>query len=118
MNLSSEGGFRPRPHCWVYDATKIGMCALTRSMAAEFVEYGIRANTVAPGWTVTEMHFGSAPDSAARKRELEELVMDGALIRRLGRPEEIAAAIAFLLSDDASYMTGTTLHVDGGRVAH
>jgi len=44
--------------------------------------------------------------------------MDGAIIRRLARPEEIAAAIAFLLSDEASYITATTLHVDGGRVAH
>ena len=118
VNVSSEGGFRPRAGNWVYDATKVGVCALARSMACEFAEFGMRANTVAPGWTVTEMHFGSAPDPASRKRELEELAIDSAVIRRLGRPEEIAAAIAFLLSDDASYITATTLHVDGGKVAH
>ena len=118
VNVSSEGGFRPRPGCWVYDATKIGLTALTRTMACEFVEHGMRVNTVAPGWTVTEMHFGAAPDPAARKRELEDIVMDGAVIRRLGRPEEVAAGIAFLLSDEASYITATTLHIDGGRVAH
>ncbi len=118
VNLSSEGAFRPYGERWVYDATKAGIIALTRNCASELVEFGIRANAVAPGWTVTEMHFGDAPDPAARKKELEEYDMKGAVMRRLGRPEEIAAAIVFLLSDDASYITATTLHVDGGRVAH
>jgi len=102
----------------VYDATKAGIGALTRNMASEFVEYGMRVNTVAPGWTVTEMHFKGAADPEGRKTQLEQMDMDGAIIRRLARPEEIAAAIAFLLSDEASYITATTLHVDGGRVAH
>ncbi|MFC1715880.1 SDR family NAD(P)-dependent oxidoreductase [Candidatus Poribacteria bacterium] len=115
VNVSSEAGFRPRASSWVYDSTKAGICALTRSMACEFVQYGMRANSVAPGWSVTEMHFG---DSQEKKKELENTVYAGAIIRRLGRPEEIAAAIAFLLSDDASYITATTIHVDGGRVAH
>ena len=118
VNLSSEGAFRPYAERWVYDATKAGIIALTRNCASELVEFGIRANAVAPGWTVTEMHFGDAPDPAARKKELEGYDMKGAVMRRLGRPEEIAAAIVFLLSDDASYITATTLHVDGGRVAH
>lgn len=118
VNLSSEGGFRPRPNSWVYDATKAGICALTRNMACEFIKYGMRVNSVAPGWTVTEMHFKNFPDPYARKKELEELDYEGAIIRRLARPEEIASAIAFLLSDDASYITATTIHVDGGRVAH
>jgi len=118
VNVSSEGAFRPRQAHWVYDATKVGLCALTRTMACEFAADGIRVNTVAPGWAVTEMHFSQADDPAARKAELEALDYDGAIIRRLGRPEEIAAAIVFLLSGDASYITATTLHVDGGRVAH
>ena len=118
VNISSEGAFRPYPERWVYDATKAGIIALTRNCASELVGFGIRANAVAPGWTVTEMHFGDAPDPAARKKELEEYDMKGAIMRRLGRPEEIAAAIVFLLTDDASYITATTLHVDGGRVAH
>jgi NAD(P)-dependent dehydrogenase (short-subunit alcohol dehydrogenase family) len=118
VNLSSEGAYRAYSDRWVYDATKLGILSLTRAAACEYVSFGMRANTVAPGWTVTEMHFGSAPDPAAKKRELEQHEMEGAIIRRLGRPHEIAAAIAFLLSDDASYITATTLHVDGGRVAH
>jgi NAD(P)-dependent dehydrogenase (short-subunit alcohol dehydrogenase family) len=118
VNLSSEGGFRPRKNHWVYDATRAGICALTRNMASEFVDYGMRVNTVAPGWTVTEMHFNRHDDPKARKKEMEEIVFKGAIIQRLGRPEEIAAAIVFLLSDDASYITATTIHADGGRVAH
>jgi NAD(P)-dependent dehydrogenase (short-subunit alcohol dehydrogenase family) len=118
VNISSEGGFRPRANRWVYDASKAGICALTRTLACELIAHGIRVNTVAPGWTVTEMHFLQAADPAARRRELEDTVYEGAIMKRLARPEEIAACIAFLLSDDASFITATTLHVDGGRVAH
>ncbi|TAK21338.1 MAG: SDR family oxidoreductase [Chloroflexota bacterium] len=114
VNVSSEGGFRARPGSWVYDATKAGICAFTRSIAAELIEYGIRVNAVAPGWTVTEMHFGRAADPAGRKRELEEHPHERSLMGRLARPSEIAAAIAFLASDDASYITATVLHVNGG----
>ena len=115
MNLSSEGGFLGRPGGWVYDAIKAALVSLTKTMAYEFVEYGIRVNAVAPGWVVTEMHFGRAPDPAARKKELEETPINSCIMKRRCGPEEIASAIAFLLSDDASYITGQTIHVDGGR---
>ncbi|MAG13443.1 MAG: hypothetical protein CMN78_02485 [Spirochaetales bacterium] len=117
VNLSSEGAFRAHANRWVYDATKAGLIALTRNCASELIEYGIRVNAVAPGWIVTEMHFINAPDPATRKRELEQMDMHGAVMRRLGRPNEIAAGIAYLLSEDASYVTATTLHIDGGMVA-
>jgi 3-oxoacyl-[acyl-carrier protein] reductase len=116
VNLSSEGAFIVHQNRWVYTATKAGILALTRNMAREFVAYGMRANTVAPGWTVTEMHFLNSEDPAAKKAELENLHRDAGIIPRLARPEEIAAVIAFLLSDDASYMTAAIVHVDGGRV--
>ena len=115
VNLSSEGGYLGRPGGWVYDAIKSALVSLTKTMAYEFIEYGIRVNAVAPGWVVTEMHFGRAPDPAARKKELEETSINSCIMKRRCGPEEIASAIAFLLSDDASYITGQTIHVDGGR---
>jgi NAD(P)-dependent dehydrogenase (short-subunit alcohol dehydrogenase family) len=119
VNLSSEGAFRPHPDRWVYDVTKAGMAVLARTMAAEFAPHGIRVNAVAPGSVVTEMHFNRAPDPVARKREMEETRGDHlGLLRRMARPEEIASAIVFLLSDEASYVNATTLHVDGGLGIH
>ena len=116
VNLSSEGGYLGRPSMWVYDAIKAAIVSTTKTMAQEFTQYGIRVNAVAPGWIVTEMHFATHPDPAAYKKELEETPIDSCLMQRRAGPEEVASAIAFLLSDDASYITGATLHVDGGRV--
>jgi len=118
VNLSSMGGFRPRPNESVYDVTKAGICALTRVMAWEFAQYSMRVNAVAPGWIVTEMHFGIGPDAAERKAALQSTVADFAIMRRLGSAAEVAAVIAFLLCDDASYITASTIHVDGGVVAN
>lgn len=115
VNLSSEGGFLGRPNQWVYDAIKSGLVSLTKTMAVEFVNYGIRVNAVAPGWIVTEMHFGDHDNPEERKRELETSTIKSCIMGRLGNPTEIAAVITFLLSDDASYITGQTIHVDGGR---
>lgn len=116
VNISSDGGLRGRPGGWIYDACKAALISLTKTMAAEFVDYDIRVNAIAPGWTVTEMHFRGHADPAARKAELEDMQSDTCIMGRLGRPDEIAAGILFLASDDASYITGTTLCVDGGRV--
>ncbi|CAN5426395.1 glucose 1-dehydrogenase [soil metagenome] len=116
VNLSSEGGFLGRPRQVVYDAIKAAVVSVTKTMAYEFIDYGIRVNAVAPGWIVTEMHFGNALDPEARKQELEATPITSCIMQRRAGPEEVASVIAFLVSEDASYMTGTTLHVDGGRV--
>ena len=116
VNISSDGGLRGRIGSFLYDATKAALISASKSMAVEFVKYGIRSNAIAPGWSATEFHFGMDKNPEQKKRELLELDSDTCLMRRLGRPEETAAAVAFLASDDSSYVTGTCLCVDGGRV--
>jgi NAD(P)-dependent dehydrogenase (short-subunit alcohol dehydrogenase family) len=114
VNISSEGGFRPRAAHTAYDAAKAGLASLTRSLAAELGHRGVRVNSIAPGWVASEMHFGTGPDAAERRRALLARDNPLAILNRLARPEEIAAVVAFLLSDDASYLTGTCIHADGG----
>lgn len=92
-----------------YDASKGGLATLTRSLAVELGPMGIRANAVAPGFVDTEM-LKEAPDLAA----VAERLVATLPIARTGRVEEIAAAVAWLASGRASYVTGHTLFVDGG----
>lgn len=99
-----------------YIASKGAICALTRTMALDYVDDGIRVNAVAPGATETPMlaraFARNADPEAARKRSAARHAMG-----RLGKPEEIAAGIAFLASDDAAFITGHVLPVEGGWLA-
>jgi len=116
VNVSSEAAYRSRAGRWVYDASKAALVSATRSMAAALAPEGVRVVGIAPGGTITEMHLNDHPDPDAA-RERMRAARAGNLLARLAEPEEIAAAIAFAASDDASFVTGTTLAVDGGGAA-
>jgi glucose 1-dehydrogenase len=89
--------------------SKGGLRNLTRAMALELAEYGIRVNDVAPGMILTPMNQESIDDSKKRKEKEAQIP-----IKRAGIPEDIANMVLFLCSDDASYCTGASFFVDGG----
>ena len=120
VNLASANATVGRKGWSLYDATKAGVMALTRDVACDHAEDGIRVNAVSPGWTVTDYHLGDLTDEEATERiaELTSRREDGpAILKRNAHPSELAEGIAFLASDAASYVTGTTLEVDGGMNA-
>lgn len=92
-----------------YAASKGGMIAMTKSFAAEGAARAIRYNTVTPGFIQTDM-------TNELKEEIKAYYIDKIPLKRFGKPEEIASAVAFLLSDEASYITGETLKVNGGML--
>ncbi|MDT8343198.1 MAG: SDR family oxidoreductase [Thermohalobaculum sp.] len=94
----------------VYSASKAGVAGLTRSMALELAPHGITVNCVAPGPIDTEMFAENQPEGSPARAALVARVPLG----RMGAPEEVAAAVAFLASDQAGYITGQTLYVCGG----
>jgi NAD(P)-dependent dehydrogenase (short-subunit alcohol dehydrogenase family) len=96
-----------------YSATKAALRSLARTAAAELAGRGIRVNTVAPGPIVTPI-FGRAGLSKEAVDEFAKGIVDRVPMKRFGQPEEVASAVAFLASQDASYITGVEINVDGG----
>ncbi|HTV59888.1 MAG TPA: glucose 1-dehydrogenase [Verrucomicrobiae bacterium] len=109
INVSSVHQIVPKPKYIGYSASRGAMGALTHTLALEYADRGIRVNAVAPGATATPINRSWAEDP----KKLEE-VMRHIPLGRAGTAEEMAAATAFLCSDEASYITGQTLYVDGG----
>jgi NAD(P)-dependent dehydrogenase (short-subunit alcohol dehydrogenase family) len=111
VNTASAAAFYGSRTLAAYGTSKAGLVALTRYVATQYADHGIRCNAVAPG-IVVDRAVQEAGGGAASER-LGPLV-SGHLAGRLGYPEEIAAAVAYLASDDAAFVTGETLRVDGG----
>lgn len=115
VNIASVHAIATYTPLAVYSASKAGLCGLTRGLAVEFAARGIRFNCILPGSIDTSLHprWNQAVDRAAWKPRAVEALP----IKRAGAPDEIAAAVAFLASDEASYITGAALTVDGGMLS-
>ena len=100
-----------------YDTTKAAVAGLTRGMAADHAADGVRVNAVCPGPIYTPFHEKRNQAIGRTFQQYQDDAAKGTLLRRHGTPEEVAACILFLASDDASYVTGTLLFVDGGFTA-
>jgi 2-hydroxycyclohexanecarboxyl-CoA dehydrogenase len=114
VNVASEAGRVGSQGSVVYSAAKGGVIAFTRAVARESSRFGVRVNAVAPGPIDTPL-LNAAPEQLGEIGErLKAGMIAATSMRRIGQPEEVAAAIAFLASDDASFVTGQTINVSGG----
>ena len=109
INMGSVGGIEAREGYLSYGSSKAAFLWATRSISKELAKYNIRVNAVAPGLIETDM--GEYKNDAEREKVLNAISM-----KRMGKPEEVAKTVRFLASDDSSFMTGTILNVDGGRL--
>ena len=113
LNLSSVSALGNRGQA-NYAAAKMGIQGFTRTLGIELGPYGVNVNAIAPGFIATEMTDATAARVGMAVEDFRQAAADRNPVRRVGFPEDIAATAAFLCSDEASYITGQTLYVDGG----
>ncbi|UPK76226.1 3-oxoacyl-ACP reductase FabG [Nocardioidaceae bacterium SCSIO 66511] len=114
VNLSSVSALGNRGQA-NYSAAKMGVQGFTRTLAIELGPFGINVNAVAPGFIVTDMTDDTARRVGVDPEKFREAAAADTPVRRVGQPDDIATAVSFLASDEADFVTGQTLYVDGGR---
>ncbi len=117
VNAASVGGIRAVPNQVAYGATKAGVTGMTRDAALEYGQYGVSVNAIAPGAIMTAMVKGSLIQIGGEER-WEEVGREFVSVnpkKRFGRPEEVAALVAFLLADESEFINGTVIPIDGGQ---
>lgn len=112
VNIASVSGHAAQPNHWTYSASKGSILTMTKCMALDLGKEGIRINSVSPAWVWTPEVAKAAGDGGREK--WEPVWGEFHMLKRLSEASEVASAVCFLLSDDASFVTGTDLRVDGG----
>lgn len=118
INITSIGVKQPMPNLILSNAVRTGLVAMAKTLSGQVAAYGITVNNVCPGYTLTDRVRSLAASTATQNGSTSAEVMAGweasIPMHRLGKPEELAALITFLASEQAGYITGTTIQVDGG----
>jgi NAD(P)-dependent dehydrogenase (short-subunit alcohol dehydrogenase family) len=117
INLSSVSAFVAQPNFFAYSATKGAILQMTRNMALDLAPSKIRVNCVCPGAILTPASYRQIEKNGMSFEQFDTQEGARTFLKRLGKPKEVAAAILFLASDEAAYITGTHLMVDGGYTA-
>ncbi len=117
VNLGSISAFIAQAGTLTYNATKAAIVEMTRCLALDLAPFGIRVNSVCPGYILTPAFVSYVEQNGGSVEQAERDLAGQIILRRLGKPEEIAQCAVFLASDESSYVTGTALVADGGLMA-